>query len=89
MLAPLPDEVAAAALATISQVDNTLVDAQTEQGDFAATNPGTFTPPRSIANPGQANQSGGSTLLGLVCMFMLVIFVGAPIIVYQVVKHAR
>lgn len=89
MLAPLPAEVAAVALATLSQVDNTLVDVQSEQGDFAASNPRAFSPPPSVANPGQASQSGGSTLLGLVCMFMLVIFVGAPIIVYQVVKHAR
>jgi hypothetical protein len=89
MLAPLPIEVAAAALSTISQVDNTLVDVQPEQGDVATTNPSTFTPPPSVANPGQASQSGRTTLLGLVCMFMLVIFVGAPIIVYQIVKHAR
>ncbi len=89
MLAALPAEVASAALTTLTQVDNTLVDAQSEQGDVAMTNPRTFTPPPSVANPVQANQSGGSSLLGLVCMFMLVLFVGAPIVIFQIVKHAR
>lgn len=89
MLAPLPIEVAAAALTTLSRVDNTLVDAQSEQGDLASGNPGAFNPPPSVVNPGQASQGGGSTLLGLACLFMLVLFIGAPIIVYQIVKQAR
>ena len=87
LLAPLPIEVASAALTTLSQVDNTLVDAQSEQGDVAAANSGTFGMPPSTMNPGHA--SHGGTLLGLVCIFMLVLFIGAPIMVYQIVKKAR
>lgn len=87
LLAPLPAEIASVALTTLSQIDNSLVDAESAPGDVAMTNPGTFSPPPSVTSPGP--QGGGGSLLGLACVFMLVLLVGAPIVVIQVIKHAR
>jgi len=89
LLAPLPTEIASVALTTLSQIDNSLVDAESAPGDVAMTNPGTFSPPPSVTRPGQTAQGGGGSLLGLACVFMLVLFIGAPIVVIQVIKHAR
>lgn len=89
LLAPLPAEIASVALSSLSQVDNSPVDVDATQADVAMTNPRTFIPTPSATNPGQTAQGGGSSLLGLACMFMLVVFIGAPIIVYKIVKHAR
>ena len=89
LLAPLPAEIASVALRTLSQVDNSPVDVDSNQGNVAMTRPGTFNPPPSVINPGQAAQGDSSSLLGLACVFMLVLFVAAPITVIQIVKHAR
>jgi len=85
MLAPLPIEIASAALTTFSQVDNNLVDVDTTQGDVAMANPGTFSMPPSVANP----SSTASSFLGMACIFMFVVFIGAPIVVYLIIKKAR
>jgi len=89
LLAPLPAEIASVALTTLSQIDNSLVDDESAPGDVAMTNPRTLIPPPSVTSPGQTAQGGGGTLLGLACVFMLVLFIGAPIVVIQVIKHAR
>jgi len=89
LLAPLPTEIASVALTTLSQIDNSLVDDESAPGDVAMTNPRTLIPPPSVTSPGQTAQGGGGTLLGLACVFMLVLFIGAPIVVIQVIKHAR
>jgi len=89
LLAPLPAEIASVALTALTQIDNSLVDAESARSDVAMTNPGTFSPPPSVTRPGQPPDGGSGTLLGLVCVFMLVLFIGAPIVVIQIVKHAR
>lgn len=89
LLAPLPAEIASVALRTLSQVDNSLVDGDSTQGNVAMTRPGTFNPPPSVITPAQAAQGDSVSLLGLACVFMLVLFVAAPITVIQIVKHAR
>lgn len=89
LLAPLPAEIASVALRTLSQVDNSLVDGDSTQGNVAMNRPGTFNPPPSVITPAQAAQGDSVSLLGLACVFMLVLFVAAPITVIQIVKHAR
>jgi hypothetical protein len=89
MLAPLPAEIAAAALTTLSQIDNTLVDVDAAEADAAMANSGSFSPPPPVPASGQTAQGSGSSVLGIVCMFMLFVFVALPIIIFQSIKKAR
>lgn len=89
MLAPLPAEIAAAALTTLSQIDNTLVDVDAAEADAAMANSGSFSPPPPVPASGQTAQGSGSSILGGLCIILLFVFVAAPIIIFQTIKKAR